>query len=176
MLNHIVLMGRLTRDPELRHTQSGLPVATLRIAVDRDYAPKDGGERQADFIDVVAWRGTAEFVSKYFSKGRMIVVSGSLQMRDWQDKDGNKRTSAEVVADNVYFGDSKRDGDSNSGGSYNRSYGGSQSQSYGGQSTGYGNQPASYGGNQSQSYGQSQGYAPDAGFADLSEDDGDLPF
>lgn len=110
MLNHIVIMGRLTRDPELRYTQSQIPVASLRIAVDRDYQPKDGGERQTDFIDVVAWRSTAEFVSKYFTKGRMAVVSGRLQIRQWEDKDGNKRQSAEVVADNIYFGDSKRDG------------------------------------------------------------------
>ena len=113
MLNHIVLMGRLTRDPELRYTGSNVPVASFRIAVDRDFQPRDGGERQTDFIDVVAWRQTGEFVSKYFTKGSMVVVSGRLQMRDWTDRDGNKRTSAEVVADNVYFGESKRrdDGD-----------------------------------------------------------------
>ena len=113
MLNHIVLMGRLTRDPELRYTQSQTPVASFRIAVDRDFGGRDGAERQTDFIDIVAWRSTAEFVSKYFTKGSMAVVSGRLQMRDWTDRDGNKRTSAEVVADNVYFGDSKRrdDGD-----------------------------------------------------------------
>ena len=101
MLNHIVLMGRLVRDPELRRTQAGIAVTSFRIAVDRDYQSRDGGEKQADFIDIVAWRNTAEFVSKYFTKGRMAVVSGRLQMRDWTDKDGNKRTSAEVVADNV---------------------------------------------------------------------------
>ena len=111
MLNHIVLMGRLTRDPELRRTGSGVAVASFRLAVDRDFGSKDAGaERETDFIDIVAWRNTAEFVSKYFAKGRMAVVSGRLQMRNWTDKDGNKRTSAEVVADNVYFGDSKRDG------------------------------------------------------------------
>lgn len=110
MLNHIVLMGRLVADPELRTTGSGTPVTSVRLAVDRDYAPKDGGERETDFIDIVAWRGTAEFLCKYFAKGRMAVVSGRLQMRNWTDKDGNKRTSAEVVADNIYFGDSKRDG------------------------------------------------------------------
>ena len=109
MLNHIVLMGRLTRDPELRRTGSGIAVASFTLAVDRDYAPKDGGARETDFIDIVAWRSTAEFVSKYFSKGRMAVVSGRLQIRPWEDKDGNKRRSAEVVADNVYFGESKRD-------------------------------------------------------------------
>ena len=107
MLNKIVLMGRLTRDPELRRTQSGTAVASFTLAVDRDYKPQDG-ERETDFIDIVAWRGTAEFVSKYFSKGRMAVVEGRLQVRDWTDKDGNKRRSTEVIADNVYFGDSKR--------------------------------------------------------------------
>lgn len=107
MLNKIILMGRLTRDPELRRTQSGTAVAPFTMAVDRDYKPQDG-ERETDFIDIVAWRGTGEFVSKYFSKGRMAVVEGRLQVRDWTDKDGNKRRSTEVVADNVYFGDSKR--------------------------------------------------------------------
>jgi len=109
MLNHIVLMGRLTRDPELRRTGSGIAVASFRLAVDRDFGPKDGNDRETDFIDIVAWRSTAEFVSRYFTKGRMAVVSGRLQMRNWTDKEGNKRTTAEVVADNVYFGDSKRD-------------------------------------------------------------------
>ena len=109
MLNHIVLMGRLTRDPELRRTGSGIAVASFTLAVDRDFGGRDGGEKETDFIDIVAWRSTAEFVSKYFAKGRMAVVSGRLQIRNWQDKDGNKRRSAEVVADNVYFGDSKRD-------------------------------------------------------------------
>jgi single-strand DNA-binding protein len=108
MLNHIVLMGRLTRDPELRRTGTGIAVASFSLAVDRDYAAQ-GAERETDFIDIVAWRNTAEFVSKYFTKGRMAVVSGRLQIRNWNDKDGNKRRSAEVVADNVYFGDSKRD-------------------------------------------------------------------
>lgn len=108
MLNHIVIMGRLTRDPELRHTQSGTPVASLALAVDRDFKGQDG-ERETDFIDVVAWRSTAEFVSKYFSKGRMAVVEGRLQIRNWTDKDGNKRRIAEVVAENIYFGDSKRE-------------------------------------------------------------------
>ena len=109
MLNHIVLMGRLTRDPELRRTGSGVAVASFTLAVDRDYAAQ-GAERETDFVDIVAWRSTAEFVSKYFTKGRMAVVSGRLQIRNWQDKDGNKRRSAEVVANDVYFGDSKRDG------------------------------------------------------------------
>ena len=107
MLNKIILMGRLTRYPELRRTQSGTAVTSFTLAVDRDYKPQDG-ERETDFIDIVAWRGTGEFVSKYFTKGRMAVVEGRLQIRDWTDKDGNKRRSTEVVADNVYFGDSKR--------------------------------------------------------------------
>ncbi len=109
MLNHIVLMGRLTRDPELRRTGSGIAVASFTLAVDRDYAAQ-GAEKETDFVDIVAWRSTAEFVSRYFTKGRMAVVSGRLQIRNWNDKEGNKRRSAEVVADNVYFGDSKRDG------------------------------------------------------------------
>ena len=109
MLNHIDLMGRLTRDPELRRTGSGIPVTTFTLAVDRDFST-NGQEKETDFIDIVTWRSTAEFVSKYFSKGRMAVVSGRLQIRVWQDKEGNKRRSAEVVADNVYFGDSRPDG------------------------------------------------------------------
>ena len=109
MLNHIVIMGRLTRDPELRKTNSGTPVASFTVAVDRDFSGKDGGEKETDFIDCVAWRNTAEFVAKYFTKGRMIVVSGRLQLRDWTDKEGNKRRSAEIVADSCYFGDSKKD-------------------------------------------------------------------
>ena len=113
MLNHIVIMGRLVRDPELRRTQAGVPVSSFSIAVDRDYKPENG-ERETDFVDIVAWRSTAEFVQKYFGKGRMAVVSGRLQMRNWTDNQGNKRTTAEVVADNVYVGDSKRDND-NSG-------------------------------------------------------------
>lgn len=112
MLNHIVIMGRLARDPDLRHTQSGTPVASFTLAVDRDFKDKTTGERATDWIDVVAWRSTGEFVSRYFSKGRMAVVDGRLQTRAWTDKDGNKRKSVEVVADHVYFGDSKRDGDS----------------------------------------------------------------
>ncbi|WP_317380991.1 single-stranded DNA-binding protein [uncultured Intestinimonas sp.] len=106
MLNKCFLMGRLVADPELRHTQSGTAVANFRLAVDRDFKDKDTGERKADFINVTAWRSTAEFVSKYFSKGRMAVVVGSLQVRSWEDKDGNRRTAAEVVADSIYFGDS----------------------------------------------------------------------
>ena len=116
MLNHIIIMGRLTRDPELRRTGSGTAVASFTLAVDRDFSPKDGGERETDFIDCVAWRQTGEFVSKYFQKGRMAVVSGRLQIRSWNDKDGNKRKTAEIVADNVYFGDSKSDTQSQNSG------------------------------------------------------------
>lgn len=111
MLNKIIIMGRLTRDPELRRTGSGLAVASFSVAVDRDYPNKDTVERETDFINCVAWRQTGEFVNKWFSKGSMIVVSGRLQMRNWTDKDGNKRTTAEVVAENVYFGESKKDKD-----------------------------------------------------------------
>jgi len=107
MLNHIVVMGRLGRDPELRHTQSGTAVASFTLAVDRDFKDKDTGERTTDWIDCVAWRSTGEFVSKYFSKGRMAVVEGRLQIREWTDKEGNKRRSAEIIANSVYFGDSK---------------------------------------------------------------------
>ena len=171
MLNHIVIMGRLTRDPELRRTGSGIAVASFSLAVDRDFGGRDGGERETDFIDCVAWRHTGEFVSKYFTKGRMAVVSGRLQIRSWTDKEGNKRRTAEVVADNVYFGDSRRDGD-NAG----ASYGGN---TYGGGS--YGN--GSYGGGNSYnapapSYG---GYSapaanPASDFAMLEDDDAQLPF
>lgn len=111
MLNHIVIMGRLTRDPELRKTQGGTSVASFTLAVDRDLTPK-GGEKETDFIDCVAWAGTADFVSGYFFKGSMAVVDGRLQLRDWKDKDGNKRRNAEVLADNIYFGDAKKDVDS----------------------------------------------------------------
>lgn len=106
-LNRICLMGRLTRDPELRRTGNGTAVTSFTIAVDRDFKSQDG-EKETDFIDIVAWRNTAEFASKYFSKGRMAVVTGRLQLRDWTDKEGNRRRTAEVVADTVYFGDSKR--------------------------------------------------------------------
>ncbi|MCC8123179.1 MAG: single-stranded DNA-binding protein [Oscillospiraceae bacterium] len=125
MLNRIILMGRLTRDPELRHTQTGTPVASFSLAVERDFKDKQTGEKTTDFIDIVAWRQTAEFVSRFFTKGRMAVVEGRLQIRDWNDKDGNKRRSAEIIADNIYFGDSKRDAEGGgyaspppSGGSY----------------------------------------------------------
>lgn len=110
MLNKIIVMGRLTKDPELRRTQTGIAVASFSVACDREFKTQDG-EKQTDFIDIVAWRNTAEFVSKYFSKGRMAVIEGRLQLRDWTDTNGNKRRSAEILADHIYFGDSKRDGD-----------------------------------------------------------------
>lgn len=113
-LNHIVLMGRMVKDPELKQTQSGVSVCNFTIAVDRDY--KNGDEKVADFVDCVVWRNSADFVAKYMKKGRMVTVSGSLQSRKWRDKEGNNRTSWEVQAQNVYFADSKRDGDSSSGG------------------------------------------------------------
>ena len=165
MLNHIVIMGRLTRDPELRRTGSGVAVASVSVAVARDFGGRDGGERETDFIDCVAWRQTGEFVSKYFTKGRMIVVSGRLQIRSWTDKDGNKRRTAEVVAENVYFGDSKRDSD---GG--NSSYGGN---AYGGNSYGgnaYSAPAPSYGGY------TAPASAPASDFAMLEDDDAQLPF
>lgn len=112
MLNHIVIMGRMVRDPELRRTGSGIAVASFRVAVDRDIAPKNGGEKETDFIDCVAWRGIGEFAAKYFPKGSMIVVSGRLQIRPWADKDGGKHTTAEVIAENIYFGESKRSSNS----------------------------------------------------------------
>lgn len=109
MLNHITIMGRMTREPELRRTAQGTAVVSFTLAVDRDFQ-SGGSERQTDFIEVVAWKGTAEFISKYFHKGSMTVVSGRLQMRKWTDNNGNNRISAEVVADNVYFGESKKTG------------------------------------------------------------------
>ncbi len=161
MLNQIVLMGRLTRDPELRRTGSGIAVASFTLAVDRDFGSRESGEKETDFIDIVAWRNTAEFVSKYFAKGRMAVVTGRLQIRNWNDKDGNKRRSAEVVADNVYFGDSKRDGDSAG------SFGGNN---YGGNS---------YNSNNYSSYGAAPAVPaapPASDFAMLEDDDAQLPF
>lgn len=149
MLNHITIMGRLTRDPELRYTQSQIPVASFTLAVDRDFGSRDGGDRQTDFIDCVAWRQTAEFVSKYFTKGRMAVVSGRLQSRKWETKEGDKRTSWEVVADNIYFGDSRRDSDSGESRSVSHGYDNSQR--------------------------STSSYAPSA-FSELSDDDGELPF
>jgi single-strand DNA-binding protein len=167
MLNHIVIMGRLARDPELRHTQTGTPVSTFTLAVDRDFRDKTTGERATDWIDVVAWRGTGEFVSRYFTRGRMAVVEGRLQIRDWTDKEGNKRRSAEVVADNVYFGDSKRDGDSSYSGDRGGSYGGNYGGGYGGQPS----RPAAPA--PAADYG-----IPSGGdqFSELADDDGDLPF
>ena len=164
MLNHIVIMGRLTRDPELRRTGSGVAVASFTLAVDRDFAPKDGGERETDFIDCVAWRQTGEFVSKYFTKGRMAVVSGRLQIRGWTDKDGNKRRSAEIVADNVYFGDSRRDSESGNSSYSNNSYGGNNS------SSSYSTPAPSYGGY------SAPASAPASDFAMLEDDDAQLPF
>ena len=155
MLNRIIIMGRLTRDPELRRTQTGTPVASFTLAVDRDFKDKSTGERSTDFIDVVAWRQTGEFVSRFFTKGRMAVVEGRLQMRDWTDKDGNKRRGAEVVADNVYFGDSRRDGDSS-----------------GYSASPYGAAPADY----SAPSGYSAPAEGGSQFAELSDDDGELPF
>ena len=150
MLNRIVIMGRLARDPELRRTQSGIAVTSFRIACDRDFKSQNG-EKGTDWIDVVAWRQTAEFVSKYFTKGRLAIVEGRLQSRDWTDKDGNKRTAIEVVADNVYFGDSKRDG-ADRGDSYGAP---SYSAPRGGYSAPIGGASA---------------------FAEIDEEDGDLPF
>ena len=164
MLNHITIMGRLTRDPELRRTGSGIAVASFTVAVDRDFGGRDGGEKETDFIDCVAWRQTGEFVSKYFTKGRMIVVSGRLQIRSWTDKDGNKRRTAEVVADNCYFGDSKRDSE---GGS---AYGGN---TYGGNS--YGNAYSAPAGNNYGGY-SAPASAPASDFAMLEDDDAQLPF
>lgn len=163
MLNHIVLMGRLTRDPELRYTGSNVPVASFSIAVDRDFGRGENGEKQTDFINVSAWRQTGEFVSKYFTKGSMIVVSGRLQIRDYTDRDGNRRTAAEVVADNVYFGESKRG-----------SEGTSNYSSYGNSNGGYNSNPApapSYGGGYS-----APAAAPASDFAMLEDDDAQLPF
>ena len=121
MLNHITIMGRLTRDPELRRTGSGIAVTNFTLAVDRDYNPKDGEQKEVDYIDCIAWRASAEFVAKYFSKGRMAVVAGKLRIRNWTDKDGNKRRSAEVETDSVYFGDSKKSDQGNS--TYQSDYG-----------------------------------------------------
>lgn len=200
MLNVAIIMGRLTRDPELRRTNSGKPVASFTVAVDRDYAP-EGQERETDFIDCVAWNGTAEFVSKYFKKGSMIVVNGRLQLRNLTDKDGNKRKSAEILAANAYFGDSKRSQEGNNPAHNQNAYPGST-----GNPTGYQNQPpqnySGYPQYPQQGYGQpapntqnynqqgfggySQGgynapgyqppYPPQGSFAPMEDDDGQLPF
>jgi single-strand DNA-binding protein len=151
MLNHITIMGRLTRDPELRYTGNNIPVCSFTLAVDRDFGTRDGGEKQTDFIDCVAWRSTGEFVNKYFSKGSMAVVAGRLELRDWTDRDGNKRRNAEVNAEHVYFGESKR----SEGGQAHAQQQGNRQSSY--------QQPR-----QSHGYGNS--------FAELEDDDGDLPF
>ena len=166
MLNHITIMGRLVRDPELRRTGSGVAVASFTVAVDRDFGGRDGGEKETYFIDCVAWRQTGEFVSKYFTKGRMFVVSGRLQIRSWTDKDGNKRRTAEVVADNCYFGDSKRDdqGGSYGGNTYGGNFGGN---AYGG---GYNAPAPSYGGYNAPAAN------PASDFAMLDDDDAQLPF
>ena len=136
MLNKVFLQGRLVADPELRHTQQGTPVASYRLAVERDYKSKDQKGQDTDFVNIVSWRNTAEFVSRYFAKGRMLLVEGRLQMRSYTDKDGNKRVAAEVVTDNVHFADSRKDGSNNADGSLQES----------------------------------------AGFDELADDDGDLPF
>ena len=151
MLNQIVLMGRLTRDPELRRTQTGTAVASFTIAVDRDFSGRDGGEKQTDFIDIVAWRNTAEFVSKYFFKGQMAAVSGRLQIRDWTDKDGGKRRSAEVIADNVYFAEGKKSRE-DGGESFQRA-------------------------DRSPSFQPAAAFSSDSsGFSEIDDDDGELPF
>ena len=150
MLNKIFIMGRLTRDPELRRTQSGTAVTSFTLAVDRDFKSQSG-EKETDFIDVVAWRSTAEFAAKYFTKGRMAIVEGRLQIRPWTDKDGNNRRSAEVVADNIYFGDSKRDSAGDMGGYSAPAY----------------TAPAG---------GYSAPVGGPSGFAEIDEEDGDLPF
>ena len=161
MLNHITIMGRLTRDPELRRTGSGVAVASFTLAVDRDFSGRDNGEKEVDFIDCVAWRQTGEFVSKYFTKGQMAVASGRLQIRAWTDKDGNKRRTAEVVADNVYFAGSKPEGNSNQGGTY-------------------GSAPeGSYGGYAAPAQNNFGGYSAPTGpsdFAMMDDDDEQLPF
>ena len=173
MLNHIVIMGRLTRDPELRRTGSGVAVASFSVAVDRNFGRNENGEKETDFIDCVAWRNTAEFVSKYATKGRMVVVSGRLQIRSWTDKDGNKRRTAEVVADNVYFGDSRRDND-NGGNAYGgNTYGGNSygnNNNYGGSNNAYNAPAPSYGGY------TAPASAPASDFAMLEDDDAQLPF
>ena len=150
MLNQIIIMGRLTRDPELRRTQTGTAVCSFSVAVDRDFKSQSG-EKETDFIDVVAWRSTAEFAAKYFTKGRMAIVEGRLQIRPWTDKEGNSRRSAEVVADNIYFGDSKRDSAGDMGGYSAPAY----------------TAPAG---------GYSAPVGGPSGFAEIDEEDGDLPF
>ena len=186
MLNHITIMGRLVRDPELRRTGSGIAVASFTVAVDRDFGGRDGGEKETDFIDCVAWRQTGEFVSKYFTKGRMIVVSGRLQIRSWTDKDGNKRRSAEVVADDCYFGDSKPAQESG-GQPKNGFQAPQQYQNTGFQQPQYGGyQPPApqysqqgFSGYQQPSYPQQNYQAPPppmGSYAQITDDDAQLPF
>ena len=151
MLNHITIMGRLTRDPELRYTATQTPVTSFTLAVDRDYANRETNERQTDFIDCVAWR-SAEFVSKYFQKGSLAVVSGRLQIRDWTDKEGNKRRSAEVNVDNIYFGESKRRDSDSAQNTFAPPYTGNDYSS------------------------QTPTSSMAGGFEELSDDDGELPF
>ena len=163
MLNTITVMGRLVRDPELRRTGSGTPVASFTVAVDRDYSGKDGGEKETDFIDCVAWRGTGEFVAKYFSKGSMAIVTGSLQIRNWTDKEGNKRRNAEIIAGSVYFGDSKK---SDQGNYTPQAANGAQ-----GYAGDFPETMAMIGKYQQQAQG-----APQSDFAMLDDDDAQLPF
>lgn len=198
MLNVAIIMGRLTRDPELRRTGSGIAVASFTVAVDRDYVP-EGQERETDFIDCVAWRQTGEFVHKYFNKGSMIVVKGRLQIRGWTDQEGNKRRTAEIVADNVYFGESKKSKEGNNSGYNQNSYSGNtgnpngyqnqQPQNYGGYQQGYPQQnyqqpqfngpqynQQGFGGYQQNGY-QGQNYQPPQGqFAPIEGEDNQLPF
>lgn len=168
MLNKSIVMGRLTRDPDLRRTANGTAVVSFTLACDRDFKNKETGEKETDFIDIVAWRQTAEFVSRYFTKGRMAIAEGRIQIRPWVDKDGGKRKSTEIVADNVYFGDSKRDGD---GAGYQQGgyapQGGypQQSQGYGAPGGSYGAAPGGY---------PASDYGGD--FTEVGEDDGELPF
>ncbi|MCQ2443148.1 MAG: single-stranded DNA-binding protein [Oscillospiraceae bacterium] len=180
MLNKAILQGRLVADPELRHTQSGTAVATFRIACDRDYKSKDPNAQNADFINIVAWRNTAEFISRYFTKGSMILIDGRIQTRDYTDNNGQRRYVTEVVADNVNFAGSKRE----SGGASASGYG--QQNNYGGNAGGYG----SYGGYNANNQAPAQpsyaapaayaptglGQAPANEFAELNDDDGELPF
>ena len=164
MLNHITIMGRLTRDPELRTTQAGVSVTSFTVAVDRDFGGRDGGERQTDFIDCSAWRSTAEFVNKYFRKGSMVVVSGRLQSRKWQDRDGNNRTSWEINVDNVYFGESRRD-------SSDGNYEAPRANAYDS------NRSGGYDGGRSSSYEAPRTVKPaNDPFVELNDDDGELPF
>ena len=160
MLNKAIIMGRLTRDPELKYTQGNLPVVQFTVAVERNYSG-NGGERQTDFINIVAWRKTAEFVSQWFTKGMMIIVTGSIQSRRWQDKNGNNRTSIEVVADEIQFGETKKSRESNMGyqGSYPDAYAPAPQQA-----------PDS---RPDPSFGMPTG---NLDFSEISDDDGDVPF